>query len=664
MNKKADVALAVMPFAPIHSPSIGIGLLHAVVSRIGFSCQSLYFGFEFAKLIGPQFYDQISNADPYRWDLAGEWIFNGQLFDEASLDIDGYVRDVLYGHSSRHRTARDGIKKVTEDWVSKVLHARSVTAPFMDSCTAAIAALEPKVVGLMSIFQQHVPALALAKRLRQALPESFIVIGGSNCEGPMGAETARSFPFLDVVVSGEADEVFPELVRRIMRSESIDGLKGVFCTPNGATVHQVIQPSADEMIADPVQDLDSLPWPDYTDYFEQLKQANVDFSGVPSPQLVFETARGCWWAQKSQCTFCGLNGSNIAFRAKSAERAFAELQYLVRRFPGRPVVATDRILDRKYLKSFLPMLRDSELEVSLYYEVKANLKKDDVRLLRDAGVSLIQPGIESLSTDVLRTMKKGVTGIQNVQLLKWCTEIGLECSWYVLWGFPWDKPEEYRWMAELVPSLVHLMPPERAVRIRLDRFSPHYVHAEHFGFRGVAPFPAYEYVYPLPRQAVENLAYFFTHDGEADPRPPSYIERLIDALAGWRQSNAEAGLFYLDKSDHIIIFDLRPAAAQPVYLLDAIFRSIYLECDSATSLNALAEAFIPENGSTILEGCLKRLVNAALMMREGHRYLSLAVNLEEFQPSARVLERLGGLLDRGVSVLDRGILAMEGVAGG
>ena len=47
-----------------------------------------------------------------------------------------------------------------------------------------------------------------------------------------------------------------------------------------------------------------------------------------------------------------------------------------------------------------------------------------MRLLRDAGVTTIQPGIESFSDRVLKLMKKGVTGLQNIQLLKWCKEIG------------------------------------------------------------------------------------------------------------------------------------------------------------------------------------------------------------------------------------------------
>ena len=132
--------------------------------------------------------------------------------------------------------------------------------------------------------------------------------------------------------------------------------------------------------------------------------------------------------------------------------------------------------------------------MELFYEVKANLKKAQVRLLRDAGVRVIQPGIESFSNDVLARMRKGVRGLQNIQLLKWCKEFGITPQWNLLWGFPHEPPEEYARMAALLPLLTHLTPPQTASAIRIDRFSPNFDRAEALGFADVQPFaglPAY-----------------------------------------------------------------------------------------------------------------------------------------------------------------------------
>ena len=61
-------------------------------------------------------------------------------------------------------------------------------------------------------------------------------MGGANCEGEMGAETVRQFPFLDAVVSGEADLMFsPDLIQRLRRDESLDDLPGVIVAGGSAS---------------------------------------------------------------------------------------------------------------------------------------------------------------------------------------------------------------------------------------------------------------------------------------------------------------------------------------------------------------------------------------------------------------------------------------------
>src|SRR5262245_59233898 len=112
----------------------------------------------------------------------------------------------------------------------------------------------------------------------------------------------------------------------------------------------------------------------------------------------------------------------MAFRSKSADRVLAELEEFRARYPATHVVAVDNILDMSYFRNVLPRLRDRRLGFTLFYETKSNLTKAQVKLLRDAGVLAIQPGVESLSTNVLRLMRKGVTSLQNIQLLKWCKQ--------------------------------------------------------------------------------------------------------------------------------------------------------------------------------------------------------------------------------------------------
>ena len=146
----------------------------------------------------------------------------------------------------------------------------------------------------------------------------------------------------------------------------------------------------------------------------------------------------------------------------------------------RIVVVDDHAVVRYGLRLLLEA--ESDLEVELFYETKANLKKEQVRALRDAGVTQIQPGIESFSDSVLTLMRKGVTGLQNIQLLKWCTELVVRPYWNVLWGFPGEPAADYERMANIVPLLTHLAPPIGFGGLRLDRFSPNFFDAASLGF--------------------------------------------------------------------------------------------------------------------------------------------------------------------------------------
>ena len=121
------------------------------------------------------------------------------------------------------------------------------------------------------------------------------------------------------------------------------------------------------------------------------------------------------------------------------------------------VSCVDNILDLRLAPILFPALQRSGLDLELFYEVKANLRQDQLAMMRAGGVKSVQPGIESFSNQVLRLMEKGCTGLQNIQLLRWCEEAGIMAAWNLLSGFPGEDPDEYR-TAELLPLLTHCSP--------------------------------------------------------------------------------------------------------------------------------------------------------------------------------------------------------------
>lgn len=73
--------------------------------------------------------------------------------------------------------------------------------------------------------------------------EIISVCGGANFEGEMGVELHRLFPFIDVVCLGEADTVFPELVRRLRAGQPVYDLGGVTLRVAGDSVTGSTPPS-------------------------------------------------------------------------------------------------------------------------------------------------------------------------------------------------------------------------------------------------------------------------------------------------------------------------------------------------------------------------------------------------------------------------------------
>lgn len=650
------VLLLSMPFGPLLQPSIGLSLLRGSLAgtKHNISVGIRYLTLPFGAKLGLDLYQMIHEGAPGTPDLVGEWLFSEALFgNHHTGDVEGYVQTVLLGRSKDHRKhhSRRWNGDLARDKIDEILRVRSYIPAFLDRCVADILTRKPKLIGFTSTFQQHVASLALAKQIKSVSPKTLIMFGGANCEGIMGVELVQRFPFVDVVVSGPGDLVFPELVTRLLDDaplDSLEDLPGVFTKANVSQVARSPMRSR-SLNAPPVANLDALPIPDYDDFFEQLHQSGLS---VPdrAVRLPFETSRGCWWGEKHHCTFCGLNGSTLAYRSKSADRALSELLDLAERYPGHPISVVDNILDMKYFKSLVPWLAEKQLDLNLFYEVKANLSKAHIQLLKEAGITIIQPGIESFSNNVLSIMRKGVDKLQNIQLLKWCAEYGITPQWNIIWGFPGETPEDYQEMADLIPNLTHLRPPVGRGAIRLDRFSPNFDYAEQLGFANVRPYPSAFYIYaPLPEGAIHNLSYHFTFD-YAEPRDvDSYTASVAECIDEWRQVHQKSALFFVDKGQAIIICDTRPKAKQMFTALQGPQRHLYVLCDKAQSVRKLQEQLAQDFDVTLAEGEIDRLleplVEQGLMVRDKNSFLSLAIPVGFYTPSKEVLEVLRASLN-------------------
>jgi len=601
-----DVLFAVMPFADANRPAIGVSLLKAGIERRGFSSCVEYFSLPLAELIGYELYEYIVNtlgSDS----MAGEWFFADVAFDNGIPHEREYVSKVLA------RYADD------EEWKAKILQARRVRREFVQQCADRIRELKPRVVGFTTTFHQTCACLAVARRLKEMPDPPIIIFGGGNCEGEMGRQMAQSFPWIDYVSTGEADISLPLLLERILREDSLEPVAGM-----------VRREDPELTWPEPVKEMDGLPFPDFSDYYARLSASPL--RDQISPALLIETARGCWWGAKQHCTFCGLNGDMMSFRSKSPERAFEELRFLSETYGRKRIDCVDNILDMKYVNTLFPRLRDSGLGIELFYEVKSNLRYEQLTTLCEGGLRGIQPGVESFSNEVLRLMRKGCTGLQNIQLLRWCAELGIDAAYNILTGFPDESPSEYERMARLAPLICHLQPPVVVCPIRLDRFSPFFMRSSEFGLTRVRPTVSYYYVYPLGRRELSRLAYFFDYDYADGREPRSYVDVLRQEVNSkwwnvWFKVPPEARprLDAHCEGRKINIMDTRAAADKPSHQLEGLAAELYLRCDSAQTLSNLQREFTNSADAADVIENLEQLIAAKLMIEMDGQYLSLAV---------------------------------------
>lgn len=608
-----NVAFVIMPFATLLVPQLGVSLLKSALEKIGVQSDILYLNLSFGERIGRSFYEWLKDSDP-RFQLA-EWVFsralNGEDWDKEPPFVEWLQSEVL---------KTDNPCEDLDVSLSHFREAHRLAGEYIEACVNDVDWQPYAIIGFSVCNMQNVASLALAKRIKERWPEKIIVFGGSNCEGAMGLALHENYPFIDYVCRGESDVLFPALVESLLQHKSLPEMNGLIyrddigqsiCVGSGAV---------------PITDLDSLPPPNFDDFFAAINSCSLSLEDEII--LCAETSRGCWWGQKQQCSFCGVNGENLVFRSKSPDQAVKEITELTKKYGVKHFWISDSILDMKYFHQFVPMVINSDPPVFLAYEIKANIRKNQLRLLKEAGIGRLTVGIESLSTPILNLMGKGVNAIQNVQLLKWGTELGLTLSWNFLFGFPGEPQEEYARVVDLIPPLLHLHPPGGYGCIRLERFSPYFSSPSDLGICNVRASDGYRYAYDLPSEELFKIAYNFDFAYIDGRNPDDYTESLIIQLDQWRKNFRPGSLFSITKNGKLSVYDRRNGQPEKVWHLGEIEKALFDYCDEAHTLKRIHRQLVDlayDISVTELTEKLDGYVDEGLFYRDGDWYISLVI---------------------------------------
>lgn len=533
------VALLNMPFGYSKFPSIQLGSLSRILKSRGIGVKSYYLNLLFAHKIGTSLYEILCE----KRGMIGEWLFSSILFRDNPK------------HSQYPEVFKPVFEATAKEAGCSISHLEEIahqTAPqFLTWALTKYDWNQYKVVGFTSTFDQNVASLTMAKLIKELYPQVQIVFGGANFDGEMGLEYFRAFPWIDYVVVGEGEDVFPPLVQKILNGSEEHFPPGVAYRQEGK-IH--FSPYT-KLFSDFQQNGP----PDYDDYFNLLKELEGQGSTGLNHILLYEGSRGCWWGEKHHCTFCGLNAQAMQFRAKSPDQVAREMDYLSNRYGTTRFRLVDNIIDMKYIDGLFAKFAEGHYDLDVFMETKSNLTKQQIQTLAHGGVKCMQPGIESLSEKQLKEMDKGVSPLQNIQCLKWSRYYNIDVSWNILLGFPQETNEDYQRQIELIPSLLHLQPPEATGKLWLERFSPYFMRPQQYGVGITGPGAAYEYVYDARKVNLGKIAYDFEYEVEWKVSPVLY-EKLIQLVNKWKAryfSNDRPFLYYAKAMSFVTVYDGR-----------------------------------------------------------------------------------------------------------
>jgi ribosomal peptide maturation radical SAM protein 1 len=614
------VLLVSMPFQTVGMPSLALGVLDSAVHRRlpELEVGQLYANILFAEhIVARGFpvkaYEELVSTT-FRG--IGEWIFSSALHDVPEWKFEEFRRDC------QDFSGIDGA-------LALELHHESPR--FVDGIAERIVREGWDVVALTSTFMQNVASLSLARALKRRKPEIVTIAGGANLDGVQGEAIHARYRDLDYVVRGEGDTAFPDFLERLVSGENMSDVPGL-CWREGAK--QVCNPGGGTVA------ISDIPAPNFDPFFAQLDASPVGIA--VQPQLVLEAARGCWWGEKHHCKFCGLNGSTMKFRSKSPAQVWEEIAEMVARHQVLDIVMVDNILDMRYFENLLPRMMAANWDLRIHYEVKANLNPDQLRILRLARITHIQPGIESLSTHVLALMDKGVSGCQNVALLREGENEGLTVSWNHLYGFPDETIDDYESIIRQIPALVHLQPPSGAQRIAIERFSPYFNQPE-LGFEEKKPAGFYSIVYGLSDEEVSDMVFFF----DAPPRGIAVQTEsdLKKVITSWQELHAGSHLYLEADGDAWVINDERRGWPQRRMRYETSFEreaiSALLRPHSAQSLaRALEEAGIAVAEREVM-AFLEKLLAAGFVFEQEGKHVLIATRFD--RSNIRMADVLAGV---------------------
>jgi anaerobic magnesium-protoporphyrin IX monomethyl ester cyclase len=300
----------------------------------------------------------------------------------------------------------------------------------------------PDAVGIRSIslFEDELKRVAGLARSVLDVP---IVGGGPIATARRGA-VLKAIPAIDLLVVGEGELTFSRLL-------------------SGTATNGLVLRDGDQIVdlgdGDVVDNLDELPFPDYSLVDLGRYEEHLSYAYNHRRQGVLLTSRGCPFL----CTYCNTFAGKTA-RLRSAENVVAEMDKMWRDHAIEDFYVVDDIfnMDRKRTEDVFRMIIGLHRNWRLYFVngLRADIMtRELVDLMADAGTVWVTYAVESGSPRIQKLVKKNMRLEKAAEIINYSQDRGLVVNVNTMYGFPTETGAEAQetidYLARLhMPSLL------------------------------------------------------------------------------------------------------------------------------------------------------------------------------------------------------------------
>ncbi len=604
------LALLSAPWPFFDRPSVQLGTLKGFLTQAlpDLAVDTYHLYLRVAQAVGFSLYKNISNR---LW--VAECPYAALLYPERMESIHRFWR----------RKVRQDPLLASTDFERLCNRIKAVSVSLIENISWESYGL----IGFSLCLAQLSSSLYFIRKIKLCAPETPIVVGGSACAGGLGESLMGGVPEIDYVIQGEGELPLLKLTQSIVGKRDLEkwsDLSGLVSRdgPLGSADHNQ------------VLDLNDVPVPDYTDYFEDLKSSNPDHTFLP--RLPMEISRGCWWRKadvkgETGCAFCNLNLQWTGYRRKSIDRTVSDIETLVKRHQILSISFMDNLLPARGLEQLFSAIQGLGKDLRLFSEIRANTAYPVLKAMARAGMQEVQVGVEALSTRLLQKLNKGTTAMDNLEIMKHCERPDFpDLTGNLILEFPSSDSTD---VAETLHNLDFAFPfrPLKGIPLWLGYGSSVWRYPDLYGIRLKGNHPHYRCLFS--REMIQNVCFMMQgyHGGVRHQHRmwAPVRQKLTQWKTFYEQIHLKPGfrpiLFYRDGRDFLIIHERRVNQDDMTHRLKGSSRAIYLFCETQRSLAEIVGRF-PRFDENQITGFLRMMVDKRLMFNEKDRYLSLAVS--------------------------------------